>query len=132
MHWGKEYNAGKQNREQKEIANYLSSLGVDIILGHHPHVLQPYERIDNTLVFYSLGNFLSYQNSNDINRKVGVIMSLNITKNKNKIHISEPTFELTYCYKNDSNYEIIPFSIMNNTILNNYKIIQKDQLSYLL
>ena len=33
----------------------------------------------------------------------------------------DTTFELTYCYKNDGNYEIIPFSMMNNTILNNYK-----------
>lgn len=49
MHFGDEYSFTPSN-EQREIANYLASLGVDSIIGHHPHVVQPNEFIGDTLV----------------------------------------------------------------------------------
>ena len=63
MHWGTEYSMGVSD-EQVEIANYLSSLGVQLIIGTHPHTLQDVEYIQRadgkrTLVAYSLGNFVS-------------------------------------------------------------------------
>lgn len=65
VHWGNEYHK-KQNRYQEQIASYLAEEGVDIIFGSHPHVIQPIEIITNskneeTVVFYSLGNFISNQ-----------------------------------------------------------------------
>ncbi|MFA5527325.1 MAG: CapA family protein [Peptostreptococcales bacterium] len=65
IHWGNEYHK-KQNRYQEQIASYLAEEGVDIIFGSHPHVVQPIEIITNskneeTVVFYSLGNFISNQ-----------------------------------------------------------------------
>ena len=62
MHWGTEYSMGVSD-EQVEIANYLSSLGVQLIIGTHPHVVEPVEYINDgkTLVIYSLGNFISDQ-----------------------------------------------------------------------
>src|SRR5699024_8248046 len=63
MHWGLEYKT-KQNSEQEELADFLFTNGVDIILGSHPHVLQPMEKNTITLedgttkdcfVIYSLG-----------------------------------------------------------------------------
>ena len=63
MHWGVEYTHNPTEYE-KDMANYLSSLGVDIIIGTHPHVIQPVTWIGNTLVIYSLGNFLSAQYQN--------------------------------------------------------------------
>ena len=53
MHFGDEYSLTPSS-EQKRIANYLSDLGVDIIIGHHPHVVQPIDFINNTLVIYSI------------------------------------------------------------------------------
>ena len=49
--------------EQEEIAKYLSSLGVQLIIGTHPHVVEPIQYINDgkTLVIYSLGNFISDQ-----------------------------------------------------------------------
>ena len=41
MHWGEEYQIGKTNNYQREAAKYLNSLGVDVIIGTHPHVVQP-------------------------------------------------------------------------------------------
>ena len=65
MHWGTEYER-QPNDSQKELANIISQAGADIIFGHHPHVIQPYELITSnsghkTHVFYSLGNFFSGQ-----------------------------------------------------------------------
>lgn len=60
IHWGDEYVLQPSER-QEELAEWLASQDVDIIFGHHPHVLQPYAKIGNTEVFYSLGNFFSAQ-----------------------------------------------------------------------
>ncbi|XP_065656103.1 PGA biosynthesis protein CapA isoform X2 [Hydra vulgaris] len=57
LHWGSEY-AAIPNESQRKMALYLSQLGVNIIIGTHPHVLQGHEWINNTLVHYSLGNFV--------------------------------------------------------------------------
>lgn len=80
MHWGVEY-ASEPNSSQIEIANYLADLGVDIIIGCHPHVLQPITMIDDTVVMYSLGNFISNQyGTGDYNKLVGLMATLDITK----------------------------------------------------
>lgn len=55
VHWGSEYTTTVTNA-QRELARDLAAAGVDIVIGHHPHVVQPIEQIDSTLVFYSLGN----------------------------------------------------------------------------
>ena len=65
MHWGDEYST-TPNAEQQELAQYMADLGVDVIIGEHPHVIQPMDWIEGkdgnlTLVIYSLGNFLSSQ-----------------------------------------------------------------------
>lgn len=65
MHWGEEYSTHPTN-EQTELAKFLNKQGVEVIIGTHPHVIQPVEWIrtsdQTTLVYYSLGNFLSAQN----------------------------------------------------------------------
>ena len=57
-HWGKE-DVSQISDLQKEYAQYFADLGVDVVIGNHPHQIQPIEKINNTLVIYSLGNFLS-------------------------------------------------------------------------
>jgi poly-gamma-glutamate synthesis protein (capsule biosynthesis protein) len=63
-HWGNEYHAAPSPR-QREAAKRLVAAGVDVIVGHHPHVLQPFEWIESDgrrgAVIFSLGNFLSHQ-----------------------------------------------------------------------
>jgi poly-gamma-glutamate synthesis protein (capsule biosynthesis protein) len=66
MHWGIEYQH-TISAEQKRLSRFLADNQVDLIIGHHPHVLEPYEFLDRpdgqkTLCFYSLGNFISAQN----------------------------------------------------------------------
>jgi len=64
LHWGREYSSHPTDRQRK-VAQELAAVGADIIVGHHPHVLQPIEWLKNgdhpTLVAYSLGNFLFSQ-----------------------------------------------------------------------
>lgn len=133
MHWGVEYTHNPTEYE-KDMANYLASLGVDIIIGTHPHVIQPVTWIDDTLVIYSLGNFISaqYQNySTCTNYKctVGLMTSLKIEKTVKgddiTIKIDNIENELIYNYYNQSTwrgFKVIPFS--NPDIANylpNYK-----------
>ncbi|HIJ81711.1 MAG TPA: CapA family protein [Desulfuromonadales bacterium] len=57
FHWGKEADVTVQNY-QKIIARKAVDAGADVIIGHHPHILQGIERYRNSLIFYSLGNFV--------------------------------------------------------------------------
>lgn len=60
MHWGNEYER-RANKSQKNLANMLHREGVDIIIGSHPHVVQPYSADSLGVVYYSLGNLVSNQ-----------------------------------------------------------------------
>ena len=114
MHFGVEYTHNPTNY-QIDMAEFLSSLGVDIIIGTHPHVIMPITYINDTLVIYSLGNFLSAQDTNnDYNTTVGLLSSIKITKNIDKdnnssIKLSDLNNELIYTTSKDG-YKIIPFS----------------------
>jgi len=57
VHWGIEYET-TPSRAQERLADFIASKGVDLIIGAHPHVVQPLERVRETLVAYSLGNFV--------------------------------------------------------------------------
>lgn len=124
MHWGNEY-THTPHSTQIEIAKYLESLGVNIIIGHHPHVLEPVTMINDTLVMYSLGNYISAQIG--IERLTGVLVSYNIKKTINKdntfkITIEDVKGDLIYTkYTNFRNYSLIPYTELNNTLLPNYK-----------
>lgn len=124
MHFGDEYSLTPSS-EQKRIANYLSSLGVDIIIGHHPHVVQPIDFIDNTLVIYSLGNFISAQRG--IEKLTGLMVSVDVIKEgNNKISLENVQADLTYTYsdytsKGRTNFKVYPYSKLNEDLLNNYE-----------
>ena len=70
IHWGNEYEL-KPNATQKAIAQQLCELGVDLIVGGHPHVIQPFDTLvsstgHKTHCIYSVGNALSNQNRNSL------------------------------------------------------------------
>ena len=115
MHWGVEYTHIPTNY-QLDMASFLEEEGVDIIIGTHPHVVMPVTYINDTLVVYSLGNFLSAQETNiDNNTTVGLMTGITITKkvdkDKTEIGLSNLTNELLYTYsKNNRDYKVIPFS----------------------
>lgn len=110
MHWGIEYQI-KQNAEQERLANLLFQNGVDVILGSHPHVLQPMEKKTITLedgstkdcfVIYSLGNFMSGQTIK--NTRNSIILNMNFTKNgeTGKTTIDSVSYIPIYMYRASS------------------------------
>ena len=141
MHWGIEY-IDMPNDEEKEIAEYLSSLGVDIIIGNHPHILQPITKIGDTIVMYSLGNFISNQyggTNGDWNKLIGFMATLDITKTVTKDKTVKMTFdnlggELIFTKYNGNpvttavhdGHTVIPFSMMkDDRYLKDYERLYK-------
>lgn len=133
MHWGVEY-THTPTWYQQDAAKYLASLGVDVIIGTHPHVIQPITWIDDTLVIYSLGNFISAQS--DINTRVGMIAGFTVNKTVDKegnvdININDVKADLLWTYQeNYRNFKVIPFSKLTaaqlwnkDTIWNQYSPI---------
>lgn len=124
MHWGEEY-THTPTYEEKNIANYLASLGVDIVIGTHPHVIQPIDFIGDTMVIYSLGNFLSSQIG--IERLTGLMASVTIKKTVvdgvSTITLEDPAAELVYTKKPSYGvgYKLYPFSKLNDSIFPGYK-----------
>lgn len=57
MHWGEEYQPTNSPAQQK-LAHQIIEAGADLIIGHHPHVVQNIEKYQGKLIFYSLGNFI--------------------------------------------------------------------------
>lgn len=68
IHWGDEYIKTPSNQQIK-LAHHLVDCGFDLIIGHHPHVVQPVEAYKNSLVIYSLGNFIFDQNFSKITQQ---------------------------------------------------------------
>lgn len=100
VHFGKEYHF-EPTADQKEITKSLSDAGADVIIGHHPHVLQPVDVLYNsrgweTFVAYSLGNFFSGQKG--LFRQIGGYLNITIEKpiEKGPVKFSSPEFTLTF------------------------------------
>lgn len=134
MHWGTEYQLGATNAYQRDAAAFLSSLGVDVIIGTHPHVVQPIEFVNDTLVIYSLGNFVSGQT--DLMKKIGGIAAFTVNKtvkgDEVDIEITDVKADLIYTYhRNFKNYSIIPFTRLNDSLLYNYRGIYEQYKRYL-
>lgn len=124
IHWGNEYNL-KPNYSQKILAKALANSDVDIILGSHPHVIQPVAVVNSnnsnhkTLVAYSMGNFLSNQRfemTGSTYTENGVILNIEVKKNltTKQVSIYKVSYKPTWVYKyynNDDDkivYEILP------------------------
>ncbi|WCK52736.1 CapA family protein [Aneurinibacillus sp. Ricciae_BoGa-3] len=80
LHWGKE-RSEKPERYQVDTAHKLIDLGADIVVGSHPHVIQPIERYKNKLIAYSLGNFIFTRNSLD-RCSQSALFSVNVQQGK--------------------------------------------------
>lgn len=114
VHWGEE-GTNKTTEYQRMLAQKLADWGVDIIIGTHPHVLQPVEYLtgadgNQTMVIYSLGNFASAQSS-PVNM-IGGMVDVTITKNQTtgEVAISEPkmSFAITQYGQGFQNLHLVP------------------------
>ena len=128
MHWGSEY-VFAPTAEQKKIAEHLASLGVSIVLGHHPHVVQPVAMVKSTLVVYSLGNFLSAQK--ELHKLVGLLVSLDVVKTEirgeTRISFENVTGTLLYNPRRSplGRYVVVPFDMLRADILKEFPAVYK-------
>lgn len=80
LHWGNEYQA-KPPQSQINLAHKIIDSGADLIIGHHPHVIQPTEEYKGKLILYSLGNFVFDQPWSEPTKK-GLVVKITFENNK--------------------------------------------------
>jgi len=125
IHWGEEYQR-QPNAFQKNTADLLFANGADVIIGSHPHVIQPMEwrRHDtlkkDQLVVWSLGNYVSNQRKRYTDG--GTMFALTLLKEKGKASIKNAEYLLTWVFNPFINerrqYYILPASSFeNDTVL---------------
>lgn len=131
IHWGEEYQT-YPNQSQQDLALQLSNAGADIIIGNHPHCIQPIQWInDKTICFYALGNLCAAQF--DLSR-IEMMAALNITKTVDNqgnktITIDDVHADLMYCYFTYpdpycNDFEVIPFyQMQDNRYLDDYQSV---------
>jgi poly-gamma-glutamate synthesis protein (capsule biosynthesis protein) len=122
IHWGDEYKL-EPGKDQTDLALFLAEQNVDLIIGHHPHVLQRVETIvlpdgRKTLCYYSLGNFASHQRERE--RIIGGMAVITFTKSKD----GEPSISefgimplITHYDKSFNNTKIYPFFAYTEELL---------------
>ncbi len=111
MHWGTEYQTTPDD-DQEKYAKLLNELGVEVIIGTHPHVIEPVEWIhsknQDTLCYYSLGNLISAQNAteNMIGGMARFKCTYDFKKKKAKVSDAEFLPTITYYDSNFNNYAL--------------------------
>ena len=149
MHWGNEYHT-KPNTYQKTVAQKLCNMGVDVIVGGHPHVLQPIELIhsedsqNTTVCLYSMGNSISNQRISEMtgvcetgHTEDGVLFSYTFTKDSGgEVSLTAVDIIPTWVdrYGNAGNYQYTMYPLENSDMANNYNLddatVQKAKASY--
>ena len=140
IHWGNEYQR-VPSEFQSQLAQKLSDAGVDIIIGSHPHVVQPVEMIkssdgnNETLIIYSLGNLISNQRRETLGNSYtedGLIVSIDINKDiyGGNAYVSNvkciPTWVNKYSDNNKLVYEVVP--IEDKVTLNTMENLSKSKV----
>ncbi len=129
IHWGDEYQSSP-NRRQKEMAQKLCDLGVDVIVGGHPHVVQPFETLtsangNKTYCIYSVGNAISNQRKTEVGAGLhlyggktedGMIFGVTFRKwSDGTVEISEVNIEPLWVIREERGgrnvYQIIPLDL---------------------
>lgn len=125
FHFGEEYQR-LPNQYQKDVVNNTIVFGADIIIGSHPHVIQPVDyfktseaKLKNGFIAYSLGNFISNQRWRYSD--AGVILNIELTKNitTDSIFISDVNYIPTWVFRGNTDsgkeYIILPSQKYSDT-----------------
>ena len=138
IHWGEEYKL-LQNKEQEKLANLLVDEGVDMVIGSHPHVIQPMEMRysekykKNVLVVYSLGNLISAMRTTDT--RGGAMVRVSISKDNGKAKLKEASYKLFFVQQPKmpgDNYVLIPYGrtdLLRRDTQNDYDRFMKNALN---
>lgn len=128
LHWGEEYKENP-NKYQRNLTRELMNLGVDMIVGSHPHCVGIIEKVNNKYCFYSLGNFFADQYGLNMSKtKFGLILKINLFKILEKIDYKIeviPIFIYRWIEGGIYKYKIIKASNIYN-----YKNVKKEDYLY--
>lgn len=117
IHWGIEY-VLLENNVQRDLANFLVDCGADLIIGGHPHVVQPMKIVHNdkedkdVLIVYSLGNFISNMKTADT--RGGALVRATLTRDSSgKAVLKDASYETLFAAKPEGkrNFRVIPASL---------------------
>lgn len=118
MHWGIEYQS-LPRRQERELARWMIGLGVDHVIGSHPHVVQPLEVVSDSvtpgrhLIAYSLGNFLS--NMSQTGTDGGMMVSLTLRRVGRHTYLSDCGYSFVWTSRpalsRKARYELYPLNI---------------------
>lgn len=133
LHFGNEYEL-MPNQMQTDLVQFVADEGVDIVVGHHPHVLQPVDWVEGkngneTFVVYSLGNFFSGQR--DFEKQTGGMVEIKLTKDRDsgEIELHSPAFLLTYVTAED--WILYPFFELTDEQLPNHEQLYEDMKDHM-
>ncbi len=137
MHWGNEYQT-TPNTYQKAAAQQLCNMGVDVIVGAHPHVLQPIELIysedsqNTTVCLYSMGNSISNQRISEMtgvcetgHTEDGVLFSYTFTKDKDgEVSLTAVDIIPTWVdrWGTSGNYQYTMYPLESADMANSYEL----------
>lgn len=130
MHWGTEYSS-EPDDEQKRLCELMCELGVDLIIGSHPHVIEPVEwyRSENgneMLVYYSLGNFVSRQL--EARNLLGGIADVKLKFNGERVYIHDYSFVpiVTHYDQSFTKFAVYRLKEYNNDLAVQHGVASKD------
>lgn len=103
VHWGVEYKL-IQHREQESLARFLSDdLGVELVIGGHPHVVQPMHFRDGRLTVYSLGNFISNMRTQDT--RGGALLRVRLLRDdEGRAYVADAAYRLVFTDRDGSGH----------------------------
>ncbi len=123
-HWGTEYNLGT-DRMQEKWTNIFLENGVDLVIGTHPHVIEPVEMLENPetghkmLVYYSLGNFCSWTSSDGegvANRSIGGMAEVTLQRDDSgNVVISDYGIQPIICHLSHAENGVAVYNIQDYT-----------------
>jgi poly-gamma-glutamate capsule biosynthesis protein CapA/YwtB (metallophosphatase superfamily) len=136
-HWGGMYSNEPNPQYLRERAAQMAEAGADLILGGHPHYIQPIEWFFNqnddgteraTLAVYSLGNFISnqhYPHNPSQYVEYGLLLDIDLTKNMDTgdTWISNADYEITWCHR-DWRHRVLPLTPVLNADPDEYNLSQ--------
>lgn len=134
MHWGEEYQT-TENREQDDLAEFLTENGATLIIGGHPHVCQPCEWIESengnrAFCIYSTGNFISAQNQT--NTMVEAMLQVTLTRQKDgSVVVENPGVMPLVCYFNSGwrGYRVLPLDDYTESMASSHALAGRCQMS---
>lgn len=135
LHWGNEYEL-LPSKYQRSLADFLLTEGVDMIIGSHPHVVQPME-VDFSagggcggVVAYSLGNFIS--NQNDLNSRGGAMVKVQLARYDDVPVVLGMSYKLFFCQKpskRGENYKLIPQNFSDSVRVDSKRTFERYMLN---